>query len=71
MAAEPDRRLTSEESDFLNRVDTHMGLRPADRSQDKLRQRLRRDGFVFFDRSTGHWELTPTGRAALARSEEK
>jgi len=62
--------MDDETRKFLTVLAAHGGaasrkdLPLADRAQDRLRQRLRRAGYVEFD--GGKWRLTTDGRTALA-----
>ncbi len=57
--------LTDDEIDFLTRVKAGTRLKPADRIEDKLRQRLRRKGLVEVLKNPMRWSITAAGGAAL------
>ena len=58
-------KLTAQERDFMERVRDGRSLAPADREEDRLRQRLRKAGLVEVLMKLRRWSLTPAGRAAL------
>jgi hypothetical protein len=60
--------LISAEIDFLKRVKAGRKLKPADRFEDRLRQRLRKKGFVEVVKNPMRWSITEAGLAALGDS---
>ena len=61
-----DGTLTDRERDFLIRLRERQALRPADRDEDKVRQRCRRAGLAYFGGSPCRWHISDAGCAALA-----
>lgn len=61
-----DERLTADERDFLERIRDGRRLKPADRVEDKVRQRMRRAGLAEILTKPRRWSLTEAGRAMLA-----
>ncbi len=61
--------LSQDEIDFLMRVKTGRKLKPADRIEDKLRQRLRRKGLVEVLKNPMRWSITEAGVAFLEGAE--
>ncbi|MBD3844282.1 hypothetical protein IED13_01130 [Bosea sp. SSUT16] len=66
-------KLDPNERDFLQRVSIGWRLKPADREEDKIRQRMRRFGLVEVLMKPRRWSLTESGRLALheARAGER
>lgn len=58
-------KLDPNERDFLLRVRDGHTLRPADRKEDKIRQRMRRYGLAEVLMKPRRWSLTEAGRVAL------
>lgn len=63
-------KLNADERDFLERVHGGKSLKPADRYEDRLRQRMRRFGLVEVLMKPRRWSLTPAGRDALEPRDE-
>lgn len=57
--------LTDGEKDFLTRVKNGSRLGLADRIEDRLRQKLRRLGYVEVLKNPRRWSITEAGAAAL------
>lgn len=57
--------INERERDFLQRVADGKALRLADRQEDRLRQRMRKAGFVEVLSKPRRWAITETGRQAL------
>lgn len=62
-------KLTKPERDFLERVRDSRPLKIADRKEDRVRQWLRKLGYVECVMGPRRWIITDAGRAALERSE--
>lgn len=58
-------KLNSDELDFLIRVSEGRRLRPADRHEDRFRQRLRKKGLVEVLMNPRRWSVTPAGHAHI------
>lgn len=64
-------RLSSDELDFLTRVRDGGRLKPADRVEDRLRQRMRKIGFAVVAMDPRRWVITPAGLEAIKQAEER
>lgn len=64
-------KLDPNERDFLERVRDGRRLKPADREEDKIRQRVRRFGLVEVLMKPRRWSLTEAGSAALEPRDER
>ncbi len=58
-------KLDPNERDFLLRVRDDRRLKPADREEDKIRQRMRRFGLAEVLTKPRRWSVTDAGRRAL------
>lgn len=58
--------LTGAEHEFLRRIATGERLGLADRAADKVRQKMRRQGFAEVVQNPRRWVLTEKGAQALA-----
>jgi hypothetical protein len=63
--AKPVVHLTSDQRDFLKRLQNGAPLRIADRAQDKVRQQMRKAGYAAVVGNPRRWRLTSEGAAAL------
>lgn len=61
-------KMTADERDFLERIRDGRRLEPADRVEDKARQRMRRAGLAEILMKPRRWSLTDAGRAALEQN---
>lgn len=59
-------KINAQETEFLERVESGSELRIADRDEDKVRQRMRRLGYVEFVMIGRRWVITDAGRNALS-----
>lgn len=59
--------MGEEELEILYRVNRGQRLPLADRKQDRIRQRLRRDGLIECVMNPRRWVLTEAGKATLDR----
>ena len=58
-------KLTDRENDFLVRVRDQRPLRIADRYEDRVRQRMRKAGYVECVMGPRRWVITASGISAL------
>ena len=58
-------KLTTREWDFLVRLRGGLKLRPADRQDDRARQKMRKAGYAEVVMSPRRWLITEAGRRAL------
>jgi hypothetical protein len=58
--------LTPIERDQLQKCFDGLDIKSSDRPTDKARQRLKRLGYLVFEKSYWRWRITDAGRAALA-----
>lgn len=58
-------KLDPNERDFLRRVRDGKPLKPADREEDKVRQRMRRFGLAEVLMKPRRWSVTDAGLRAL------
>lgn len=63
-------KLTEAEILFLRKVAAEGRMALATRAEDRVRQKLRRRGFVVFDRDEFRWRILPAGRQALNQKDK-
>lgn len=62
------KALTDAERHFLQRAMNMQSIGPADRVNDKIRQKCRKLGLVVFDRSDRIWKITKQGLQVLGQN---
>jgi hypothetical protein len=63
-------KLSEIERDQLRRAVVGENIASSDRASDRARTRLKKLGYLHFDRAGWRWIATPAGRAALEGSEK-
>jgi len=64
-------KLSNREIDFLSRVVTGKHLPPADREEDRTRQKMRRAGLAEVVKNPRRWVITPAGLDAISSEDHK
>lgn len=60
--------MTDLERDILIRLSNNENVTSSDRPGDRARTRLKKLGYIVFDRSKWRWYITHAGQDALAES---
>ncbi len=63
-------KMTEIELSQLLRAEKGEDIRSSDRPSDRARTKLKRLGYLIYDRSCARWRITPAGRAALEQEGE-
>lgn len=63
-----DAKLSGLERVLLLRCLGGIDIKSSDREEDRARTRLKRQGFLVFERSYWRWRVTDTGKAELQKA---